>query len=625
MSAADLSPLRSRPRAAALGALVVVFLCALIAVLAARAADDGNLVLLQTSQLTRIGAPVTALLTDIFAAIVMGAAVVAGWITTEPRAQRHALMIAAIAAAGWTLAQGAALIFSYSLATGQSLGSDRFGSDMGVYLESDLGVWTVSGVVLAAVATTVALLVSGTGGARVLAVLAVVTVVTKAMTGHSSTSPDHEAATSTMLIHLLGVSIWVGALLVLMLIPQRGRDLAGEIRRYSTLALICWIALTLAGIWALVTRMTGPSDLLTSTYVQLAVVKTVVLLGLGIIGWCQRNNLAGAFRSGVLYRLALVELVLMALAIALGAAMSSSPPPTTDATPALGPAAVLTGYPLPPAPVMPEVLAAWRFDPLWLAIPAVIVLLWIYRRRRGGRVGAVTALLGAVTLLILVTNGPLNVYRAVLFSAHLWVHLGLFMAGALLAVALPSNLGIPARILQASGTRGLLARAILAASGSLLLVAMYASPVLLRHALDSHAMHVVMQLLAVTAGYIGILAVRGAWAARAADRGVLEDGSREAPATSAQAGATGIVLESAIVVGAWLAPLVALMATLTAGSVVLVPSWFGATGRTWRADALLDQQQGAGGGLLLVLVVAAVWMVGSVVAARRAATTESGK
>ena len=61
-----------------------------------------------------------------------------------------------------TLARGLSLAFSYAIATGQPVGSPRFGSDLSVFFGTDLGIWLLSGLVIAAATTTVAVL--GTAG-----------------------------------------------------------------------------------------------------------------------------------------------------------------------------------------------------------------------------------------------------------------------------------------------------------------------------------------------------------------------------------------------------------------------------------------------------------------------------
>src|SRR5699024_8328234 len=132
-------------------------------------------------------------------------------------------------------------------------------------------------------------------------------------------------------------------------------------------------------------------------------------------------------------RLAILELALMGLAVALAAAMSSSPPPAEVGTPPEGPAGVLTGYPLPPAPGPLTVLGAWRPAPFGMALACVLVLLW-WRPTAPARTraGTLRLLLGAATLVLL-TSGPLNVYGKVLISAHALQHVLLAVAAGVLS------------------------------------------------------------------------------------------------------------------------------------------------------------------------------------------------
>ena len=139
-----------------LALLPALAVLSLLAVLAADAAGGDNLVLLDAGPVARIGAPVAANLADLAAALTLGGAVVAGWLLREEADRTRALGIVAGAAAATTLARGASLTFSYAIATGQPVGSPRFGSDLGVFLATELGVWLLCGLLAAAATTTVA-------------------------------------------------------------------------------------------------------------------------------------------------------------------------------------------------------------------------------------------------------------------------------------------------------------------------------------------------------------------------------------------------------------------------------------------------------------------------------------
>ncbi|MDN5688110.1 MAG: CopD family protein, partial [Brachybacterium sp.] len=324
------SPRRPAPALVAilLGALAVL---ALISVLAAAAAGGDNLVLRNAGPVARHGGPIAAMIADLAAAVTLGGSVVAGWLLHQEVDRARAMILVAIAAGVTTLARGASLAFSYALATGQPLISARFGSDLNVYLATDLGVWYLTALVIAAGATTIAVIGTTPVIARAVAVAAGLVAFCSAMTGHAGGGQDHEVATSTMLVHLLAVGIWLGGLGLLQALPRTARDDARVVRGYSHLALICWVALALSGVWALAVRMNSVGEILTSAYVQLGLAKAVLLLALGALGVLQRRQIATGFgaddpgrrAAGTYRRLAILELALMGLAVAIAAAMSS--------------------------------------------------------------------------------------------------------------------------------------------------------------------------------------------------------------------------------------------------------------------------------------------------------------
>lgn len=575
------APRAPGPRAlpALMMALAGLSLVAMVA--AAAAGGPAATILASAGALARHGAPVAALLADLSGALVLGGAVVAGWVLgdegdreTRPRVLRAVTAGTVV----WTLAQLALVLTSYAIATGQPVTSPSFGSDLPVYLATDLGGWLLVSLVLAAATTVLAVGGTGPRAARLLALCAGASLLAKAMTGHASGSAGHETATSTMLVHLIAGGIWIGGLAVLQLVPGDRPGAAGVVRRYSRLALVCWVALLVSGVWALAVRMDGPGDLLTSAYVQLGAAKAVLLVLLGGAGALQRRLLAeeaaGLAHDGGLYRrLAVLELALMGLAVALAAAMSSSPPPAAQVPGSTQPAELLTDYPLPAPPDLAGILASWRPDPFAIAAVAVLALMWWWptapvRSRRG------TGLLVAgLAVVLLVQCGPLAVYGKVLVSAHLAQHLALLtVAGPLLGAALATS--APGG--RADRGRWAAAGAAVLAVGALALV--YATP-LVRLALDSHIAHLALIVGAVAAG-----AVLGAAA-------------RSSPIA-------GVAGGLALGVGALV---------LARGSALIAPSWFGATGRPWLADALADQQR-AGWALL---GWALAWTAAAVAAGRR--------
>lgn len=541
-------------KAGAVGVLVLGAL-GVIAVLAADAAGGpAAVVLANAGPLARHGAPVAALLADLAGSLVLGGAVVAAWILprSDDRARARLLGALAIAACVWTLAQLASLLTSYAVATGQPIGSGRFGSDLPVYLATDLGLWLLVALILAGVTTALAAGAATRRGAIIVVLGAAASLGAKAMTGHASGSASHETATSTMAVHLLAAGVWIGGLAALQLAPGRDAEAPAVVQRFSRLALVCWGALAASGVWALAVRMNGLGDLLTSAYVQLAAIKALLLVILGGAGWMQRRLLAQrahneSTAARELYRrLALLELCLMGLALALAAAMSSSPPPADQSPAASSPAELLTDYPLPPAPTLGQLLGQWRPDALALAVACALVLTWWWPTAPRRSRARTRCLLGGTAALLLITCGPVAVYAKVLFSAHLAEHvLLLTVAGPLLGLAWGQGSRLRTRSLAC----------LVAAACPLLLGAVWASGHL-DLALTSHVGHVALLAAATVPGAVlGVAAARTPWAAVSG----------------------GVVL-------------VALGLVLALGDVLVAASWFGATGRPYRADALADQR-----------------------------------
>ena len=130
-----------------------------------------------------------------------------------------------------------------------------------------------------------------------LLVGSLVTLVPLGLTGHSSAGGSHDLATNSLLIHLVAASLWAGGLLALLAHVVRGgehTDLAA--RRFSAIALWCWVAMALSGIVNALVRVL-PSDLLTTDYGRLVVAKFVALCLLGVVGWRQRRSGVAALQA----------------------------------------------------------------------------------------------------------------------------------------------------------------------------------------------------------------------------------------------------------------------------------------------------------------------------------------
>lgn len=116
-------------------------------------------------------------------------------------------------------------------------------------------------------------------------------LVTKALTGHAAGSPNVFGQVMADTLHLLGASVWVGGMLMLLLALPAA---AGEdppfwqkaFRRFTPWAFASVIALVLSGVVMSLAHVPAWSDLLTSLYGRLILVKVallLVMLGLGFV------------------------------------------------------------------------------------------------------------------------------------------------------------------------------------------------------------------------------------------------------------------------------------------------------------------------------------------------------
>lgn len=480
------------------------------------------------------------------------------------------------------------------------------------------GVWTLTQLLalapaprllpalVAALAALITLLAAGLGtSARARAVglltgvLAVVGITIRVLGDQGFLLPQAGAAVP-VLVHLLAMSVWLGGLGAILLLRARGplTDAPAVIARFSHLALLAWCVLALSGLWALLTRLGSPLDLVTTAFGLVGLAKIVLLVALGVLGALQRRRLATGMRAEgpgrPFVRLAGIELVLMVVAVALGGLLALLPAPGRLAgAAATGPAAELTGRALPSAPSAAALLTSWRPDALVIALALGLVFALRFprtgpRSARPARSTEARLAVGAV-LLALVVCGPLGVYGPVLSSAHLLQQgLLLVVVGPLLASAVPTPGGL-ARLLH----RDPWVAPLLALGPTGLLVLVHATPWLLGPALATIPGHELLLLAPVVLGAL-------TWWTVDPGADLRQDGAEDAGPTEP----TGRLRVWRIVLAALpVAGLAASGLALALGSTLLASDRFGATGRTWRADALADQQ--TGGWILVGLAVLA--------------------
>ena len=431
--------------AAAIGAVVLL----LALVFAGGAPEEVAPGLPDPGVLTGWGLPVARLLFDVAAVAVVGTFVTAlllpdsRFADTAPRV----LTVARWAAAAWAATALALLVLTVSDVLGEpvsAVGSARF---LGYFWQFSLGRALL---LVVAVALTLAAYAGWTrtrAGAAVLFALAVGGILPVMFSGHSAASADHDLATSSLVVHVVAASVWVGGLAGVLLLLRRDTALLSKVvPRYSVLALVCFGAVAFSGLLNAWVRTSGDLGLwATSGYGALLAVKVAALVGLGLIGWSHRQRTIDRLRSGRPYafaRLAAGEVLVMVGTLGVAVALSRTPPPpgATEDIPTHGPGHNTLASDVEPfTPV--KLVTEWRPDAVTLVIVGVALVAYLagVRRLRSGtqtttRVptrtwpwSRVAFAVAAALVGLLATSGGLGAYSTATFSLQVAQFLVLFI------------------------------------------------------------------------------------------------------------------------------------------------------------------------------------------------------
>ncbi|GLY26958.1 cytochrome c oxidase assembly protein [Kineosporia sp. NBRC 101731] len=619
-------------RMAAVGAVLVALALGVAAAAAAGSGAVAPSILQDAGPLVRWGLILARVIADIAGSVTVGVLLLTAFalpVGKQGQAHRPAFLIAAAASTIWALAAIALLVFNLADVLGAPVDSPGFGSQLVAYTRDiDLG----RGLGLtAAGAAVVGLLAAGavkTTSAAWLAGGSLACLVPTALNGHASSSSDHQTAVTSLGLHLIGASVWVGGLAALLLLAPtiKGTVLAATAQRYSTFALWSFIAVGVSGLINSWLRI-GSLGNLGNSYGLLLLGKTVALVLLGLFGYRHRAATLPdleAGRAGAFTRLAVVELGVMAMAFGLASALSRTPPPnegerTTDL------AQAITGYPMPPAPNLTRWLTSWQPDLMWVVIAAVALYAYatgvirLHRRGDTWPVGRTVALVGGLAFLIYTTCGGPAVYGRVTFSGHMVMHMMLTMiVPPLLVLAAPVTLALRTLPVRKDGSRGAREWLLIITESRYLrvlsfppvaavlfagsLVVFYYTD-LFELALTTHTGHELMDVHFLFSGYLF------AWTMIGVDPGPQRMGF---PFRL-------IVLLATMAFHAFF------FLALMNGETVLQPDFFGNLGRTWGSGLLENQQTGGGIGwgigefptLLIAIALMIQWSRSSDREARR--------
>lgn len=310
-------------------------------------------------------------------------------------------------------------------------------------------VWLLCAVIGGSVG--VAGLIFGRWGAQpALFAGAVGMILPLGMEGHAASGGSHDYGTNAYLWHIVFMAVWIGGLMALLAHGRRlGPEMPNAVRRYSAVALFSLVAIALSGVVSALLRI-QPEDLFTTRYGLIITAKIVGTILLAIVGFAHRQitipqlgRAPGAFR-----RLAVGEIVLMAMVTGIAVTMGRTPPPPPRNT-NLSQMQVQLGYDLFREPTFLNVFTMWRVDILFGAIAvllAMFYLLGVRSVRRQGKAWRTSYTLwwlaGCLSLFVTMSSG-IGMNMPATYSMHMVGHMLLSMV-----VPLILTLGAPLTLVK---------------------------------------------------------------------------------------------------------------------------------------------------------------------------------
>lgn len=573
----------------------------------------------------RVGLPLAKLVVDLSAATLIGSLALALWaFASRERAYIRSIDIAAASALVLTIASALTgfLTFLNVSVTPFSLDA-KFGNQLGFFFtEIGLGqAWLIT-TLLAALVAVLCIAVTNQTALFFVGLAAVGTLVPMALQGHSAGVSGHAMAITSMGLHLVFVSLWLGGVITLVLLrgiiePAR---LATIVSRFSTLAIIAFIVVAASGVANAMLRIGSVDRLFTTPYGQLVLIKVAAMVILGAFGFWQRGYLikrmAGAAAQKAFWWFIAIELAIMGAAAGIAAGLARTPTPVDEVlNQNPSPAEILTGEPLPAEFTFDKYFTVWRIDLIWLLVCAFGIffyLVGVWRlHKRGDKwpwYRTVLWVLG-LGLLFYITNGGINAYEMYLFSAHMGAHMTLgMMVPILLVPGAPVTLAMRAIVKRQDESRGgrewilkavhsgyanVISHPLFATVnfvGSLWLF--YYTPIF-RWATSDHIGHEWMIVHFLLAGYLFVQSLIG-----------IDPVKTRFPYPFRL-----VQLLAAMTVHAFFG-----LGIMSSENLMLA-DWFGAMGRTWGSPPLQDQQAGGAiawsvgeiPNLILALVIGFQW------------------
>lgn len=259
--------------------------------------------------------------------------------------------------------------------------------------------------------------------ASIVLILALISISAPIFQSHSSSGGSHLLAIGTLLVHVLGLVLWVGGLVAIVLSKNINREVA--LKRFSQLAFWAAFSVVISGVVNAWLRMNFVGAWHGSYAILLTekIILTLILLAMAAIA---RKNISGDIK-----KLITVESIFMILTIFVGTLLSQSSPPTRPGK--IDPLESLVGLKFPGKPDLNTWLFEYQPDALTLALLVLVSLLYLkgvrILRKRGDKwpLGRTFSFLIGILIVNYAVNGSIGVYSHFGFSYHMIEHMILGM------------------------------------------------------------------------------------------------------------------------------------------------------------------------------------------------------
>jgi cytochrome c oxidase assembly factor CtaG/putative copper export protein len=260
------------------------------------------------------------------------------------------------------------------------------------------------------------------GGALWLLLIAISGLIAPVFQSHSSTLGSHGLAIGSLVIHVIGLSFWIGSVLALLLMSGQVRELAFP--RVANISLWSSSAVVMSGVMNAWTRLRLSQDWFTS-YGALILLKIALTITVLIIASKIRKNISVS-------HLLPFECGLLVSIMSIGAILNRFTPIETDGV-TFDKVRELVGISMPEAPTLSRLFFEYEANGVILGLLIFITALYIRGvvalSRRGVKwpIGRTISFAIGISLLDYATSGGLGLYAHFSFQYHMIAHMVLSM------------------------------------------------------------------------------------------------------------------------------------------------------------------------------------------------------